>query len=246
MFRQLILLVSIFAFVHSNSSIYEALLNEYTNLKSPWEVGTFAQFLKNIEVDQRNFIPPLGRIINGSPAVQGQFPYALVLLIKSANESFLCSATLIKKNWILTAGHCLENRVNGSAIGAIVRSNSTSTVRIDFTQSNMFIHPQYLLNSSVIANDIALIKLPSEFPCSGNIRTIDYSCSTCGMSSDLNGVEVTIAGYGMTDPNVALTSIALNYASMNIITNSQCQPFFGNPIYDHIMCGDTNVGRGLW
>ena len=53
--------------------------------------------------------PPLGgRIVGGVDAKDGQVPYQCSL---QRNGSHFCGCVIISKQWILTAGHCLQSCV---------------------------------------------------------------------------------------------------------------------------------------
>lgn len=49
------------------------------------------------------------RIINGKDAISGQFPYYVFLDVRTSVGETVCGGSLISSEWILTAGHCLED-----------------------------------------------------------------------------------------------------------------------------------------
>lgn len=52
---------------------------------------------------------PENRIIGGSLAIPGQFPYQVALIIP-VNDSYtqICGGSIISADWILTAAHCVH------------------------------------------------------------------------------------------------------------------------------------------
>lgn len=47
-----------------------------------------------------------GRIIQGTPAEPGQFPWQAALQFQTADGGFFCGGSIISDRFILTAGHC--------------------------------------------------------------------------------------------------------------------------------------------
>jgi len=45
------------------------------------------------------------RIIGGEEAAKGQFPYQAAITLSDYD---FCGGSLISKNWVLTAGHCVD------------------------------------------------------------------------------------------------------------------------------------------
>jgi len=57
------------------------------------------------------------KIVGGQEAKIGQFPWQVMLKIIKENPSqpTLCGGSIINKNWILTAAHCVTDERNGRA-----------------------------------------------------------------------------------------------------------------------------------
>lgn len=46
------------------------------------------------------------RIIGGSPAAAGQFPWQVAVQFRTSAGNFFCGGSLIDPSWVLTAAHC--------------------------------------------------------------------------------------------------------------------------------------------
>ncbi|NOY61954.1 MAG: trypsin-like serine protease, partial [Gammaproteobacteria bacterium] len=114
------------------------------------------------------------RIVGGNVAQDGDYPWMSLVLI-TPSSSF-CGATLVGKQWVLTAAHC-ANKVVG--VPSLVYEPSEITVfpgLFDLTKRNavgpvevveVFVHPDFRFGpGGEPINDAALLKLstPQDLP----------------------------------------------------------------------------------
>lgn len=86
------------------------------------------------------------RIVNGQDAVRGQFPYYVFIEIQMPQLCNVCGGSLISSEWILTAGHCLENAtVVQVHLGSLSARNKNEVGREMFNvrKWDLHIHPKY-------------------------------------------------------------------------------------------------------
>ncbi|XP_043824455.1 transmembrane protease serine 12-like [Dromiciops gliroides] len=104
------------------------------------------------------------RIIGGHKAQSGSWPWIVSLQVMvSANQStHFCGGSLIKKKWVITAAHCLENDRDPQVWRAVVGVNdlfqspkTSKKIEID----TIIMHPHFIPEEYV--NDIALFHLKS-------------------------------------------------------------------------------------
>ncbi|KAJ2366927.1 hypothetical protein IW150_005808, partial [Coemansia sp. RSA 2607] len=68
------------------------------------------------------------RIIGGSPAPSGEFPFAVHLF---KNDSPYCGGTLIDTEWVVTAAHCVASASGSDGAGAF-SVNSASSYKVAY------------------------------------------------------------------------------------------------------------------
>ncbi|XP_064214449.1 chymotrypsin BI-like [Tribolium castaneum] len=137
------------------------------------------------------------RIVGGSPAKLGQFPYQAALYLKDSDgKMFFCSGALIAPRYILTAAHCIEGSIETVLVelGTIRLDDKSGGFQVYASQG--FSHPNYSPKS--IANDIAVLELSKSVPMSANIQTIRLASDKLGV-----GVSVTLSGWGKTSSTSA-------------------------------------------
>merc|ERR1712154_497418 len=118
--------------------------------------------------------PSKDRIVGGFEAQENQWPWQVALFIDNA---WFCGGALISENYVMTAAHCADGASYFDIMaGAHNVRESSEPHRVEITSYNGWTHPNW--DHNTLANDIALIELPS--PMSFN----DYIIS----NSDCNAV----------------------------------------------------------
>jgi secreted trypsin-like serine protease len=103
------------------------------------------------------------RIINGENAAPGQFPWAGLMI----SDGALCSCSLVRADWVVTAGHCVDHVGSGDVWFGNPHRGSSGEVHRRFVQVVM--HPHYNGGGS---DDIAVVRLESPYQLSDTIQTI--------------------------------------------------------------------------
>ncbi|KAI7815635.1 Serine protease [Rhyzopertha dominica] len=172
------------------------------------------------------------RVVGGSTASNGQFPYIVSL---RQNSGHFCGGTILSTAWILTAAHCTVG-VSANAIVAVAGTNTLNSGGARYGIARIINHASY--SSQTLANDIALIRTSSNIALSSTVSTLPISNSNVGA-----GVTVTLSGWGRTSfpgniPN------NLQFINLRSISNADCQRQHTNPIYNSQLCTFTQRGQG--
>jgi len=208
--------------IHAHDAGTKNIDNEGT-AASTTEIKTKTTNFKNprareLRMKTKN-VPTADRIINGEEAIPGRYSYMTFLLIETApgsedNEQYSCGGTLIARDVILTAAHC----INGvSALAAIGRHNLTDNTQGEVIPvANFLPHPDYS-NATSGGNlyDTALFVLPQEITQDVELITLNPVGSV-----PAPGDPVTAAGWGRTD--AGNPSDVLLKADLVAIDNVQC------------------------
>ncbi|XP_011188919.1 brachyurin [Zeugodacus cucurbitae] len=164
------------------------------------------------------------RIVSGSPASLGQFPWQ-VILKKDPIEDLLCGGSIIAANWVLTAGHCTYGLSSIFIMFGTVLLNNPNALNMTSTQ--LYINPNY--NGETLNNDVSLIQLPTPLTFSKYIQPIQLVTNN-DANFNFIGQVATIAGFGLTDDDNLDSSNIMLYARVQIINNSQCADVFGTSV----------------
>ncbi|XP_044261213.1 serine protease 53-like [Tribolium madens] len=163
------------------------------------------------------------RIVNGEEAQDGQFPWQVAIMGKSAAiPRYLCGGALISDQWVLTAGHCVDGAISAKIYSGSARlsaNNKTTSEAAEFIRHEQF-------DAIYLNNDIGLIKLKEAV-------TIDeYTKPIVLAETELeDSTNVTVSGWGqISDSDKNPTSDILNYITIPTISNDKCKVYYGGTI----------------
>ena len=131
-------------------------------------------------------VPPSDRrdIRGGSPALHAEFPF----VVRVTSWSGSCGGVLIRPEWAVTAGHCLENETDPGDLRVSRGGVTAPEIRL---VGAVYMHPRYANTSLGPVGDLALIRLYRPFS--------DLAMRTVRMASQ------TLAGYAV--PGSALVVV---------------------------------------
>lgn len=173
-----------------------------------------------------------GKIIGGSIAKEGQFPFIIQLFDKQNNYNF-CGGSSLGPYHILTAAHC----VDGSTADAIQiwagSLNIYDPAGYKVNVEKIYPHPDY--DSFLIENDVAVIKLVKPFPKSVGLRKIKLA--TTNNVVDV-GTTVTTCGWGNTNQYyTGYYPEDLLYVKTKVVSTNVCAEFYSGYVQgDKMVC----------
>ena len=155
------------------------------------------------------------RIYQGYTAVANSWPWVVALYFNN-NQSF-CTGFLVSYQHVVTAAHCLDGIIADTitAYAGIQKRSEASSGQYRVV-SDININPGYSAGSFV--NDIAVLKLATEFNSSTTVATCCVTSDTSLPNIDENGV---IIGWGQTSSSIDLSDDLLQ-AVIRVSSVSLC------------------------
>ncbi|BAR99945.1 S1 family peptidase [Blastochloris viridis] len=148
---------------------------------------------------------PAGAIVGGAPAA----PALKAHLIEVVSPNGACSGTVVGRNLVLTAGHCVDRP--GSYAVLVRGANGPSVVEID----GVAIHPAWTRahdQQKKPSPDVALVRTRSPLP--AQFRPIALSAAT-GLPAV--GAQFTLAGFGLSEEGSPRSGGVLRTVTLKVL-----------------------------
>ncbi|XP_034097693.2 lectizyme-like [Drosophila albomicans] len=173
---------------------------------------------------------PSGAVINGTEADPHAAPYIVSLATNFDRHSHICGGTIISKDWIITAAHCVSNPVGMSVIAGLHKraevDERTQQRQIDFGR----IHEQY--TGGVGPFDIAILHVSESFEFNKWVKP-----ATLPSANEINEGEIHLYGWGQPKSYILTASKALMTVTTQIVPHEQCVEI----LPDDAPLAETNV-----
>ncbi|OUC42249.1 trypsin, partial [Trichinella nativa] len=134
------------------------------------------------------------RIVNGTQARPGSWPWIASLQAKFSNKHF-CGATLISTRWLLTAKHCVIGADPEDLVVRLGVHDLASNTGVVMNVSNVYYIPEHSFNP--VLHDIALLKLEQDVP-TPFVNNINVACLPDSNEKLLPETPCVAVGWGKT------------------------------------------------
>ncbi|HEV7723100.1 MAG TPA: trypsin-like serine protease [Iamia sp.] len=172
--------------------------------------------------DPRFSARPDSRIVGGTEAADGAWPSQVALLFHDTADNFqaqYCGGTLIARNWVLTAGHCVRDSGFSpvpSDVDVLVGTQDLQSGGTRIRAVEFRIHPSW--NPSEGRSDLALIRLDKPAPAPIPVQSI-----TAQNVSPPAFTDVTTTGWGTTAYGEPDYPTKLRQVTVDVSTPGDCQ-----------------------
>eukprot|EP01134_Creolimax_fragrantissima_P006380 CFRG6380T1 len=174
--------------------------------------------------DSRNDIYISGRIVGGAP-VDERVPFMVSLNDPKYGyyAGHYCGGTLINKDWVMTAAHCLYGRIQ-LVYTHQVYIGMTSQTEADYLHksgiSKVVLHPEY--NNDYLFNDIAMIRLSDPAPENSTVASLNED-----PLEPQNGTLLWYLGWGLLSENSTTLPDELMTVGVQDVDIQKCQDVYG-------------------
>lgn len=174
------------------------------------------------------------KIVGGVEASIGEFPF--IVSLQSSSGSHFCGGSLIRKNWVLTAAHCVQGTIGRIVIGLHDR---TDVKNAEIMKPKQVIpHPKY--DSSTTDFDYALIELDKD----SNYQPITLNSSEIQIPNKGEDSQVmsTTAGWGAIKEGSYGLPKTLQKVDVPLVTAKSCNASYPTKITDRMICAGYDQG----
>ncbi|KAH8342316.1 hypothetical protein KR059_001231, partial [Drosophila kikkawai] len=194
--------------------------------------------------------PIATRIAGGELATRGMFPHQVALVIQhSAGALIQCGGSLITKQFVLTAAHCLVDAIGAKIYSGATRFADVKDAEEEFLVShkNFIIYPGYLGFGGY--NDLALIQLPRKALTSDSVQPIELAGEFMNQKF-LEGQPVTLTGWGslgdLKEDTPREDTPLLYFLDVEVLDQERCVCHFlpGLVSQRRHLCTDGKFNRG--
>lgn len=178
------------------------------------------------------------RIIGGRATDNKSWPWMASLVSKrvgTTHSLHFCGASLIAKDWILTAAHCVINADSTDFDVIINQALQSANNGERHSVAQIIVHPLY--DDFLLTNDLALIKLSSPTQITPINVLAPFS------TQDRPGKPAIALGWGAVAIFPLQLSFALQQVTLPLVDNPRCSARMSGVTDDMLCAGDGLGGK---
>lgn len=185
----------------------------------------------------------VGRIVGGEEAADGEFPHQVSLRsIGALGSTHFCGASIIDKDWILTAAHCCANHgpLNMHVVAGGIKLNNFENEEENRNLEHVISHPNY--DSSILINDICLLKLKESLEWTDFVQPIALPAG--GQMTEA-GTDCIVTGWGTLSEGAFGLPNVLNKVTVPVVSDEECNADYGSSginVADSMICAGLKEG----
>ncbi|XP_034038480.1 uncharacterized protein prss56 [Thalassophryne amazonica] len=205
-----------------------SLLNTMQNLEPDTQVHTQAAVCGRRSGTGHNITQPRSRIVGGSPAPPGSWPWLVNLQL---DGDLMCGGVLVDSSWVVTAAHCFAGSRSDSYWTAVVGEFDITKTDPDeqvLRVNRIIPHPKF--NPKTFNNDIALVELTAPVVLSNHVAPV---CLPSGTEPP-HGSPCLLAGWGSLYEDGPSADVVME-AKVPLLPQSTCKSVLGKELVTSTM-----------
>ncbi|KAJ8011588.1 hypothetical protein DPEC_G00059810 [Dallia pectoralis] len=175
----------------------------------------------------QNLTQPRSRIVGGSPAPPGSWPWLVNLQL---DGGLMCGGVLVDSSWVVTAAHCFAGRSESHWTAVVGEFDITKTDpdEQEVKVNRVIPHPKF--NPKTFNNDIALVELASPVVLSNRVTPV---CLPSGLEP-ATGSPCLVAGWGSLYEDGPSADVVME-AKVPLLPQSTCKSALGKELVTNTM-----------